>query len=173
MFKALGTAILAAALVFSAASARPGRGVRSTTNQRENFKRPTMSTQQQANLTKLQQDLAAIKQGSQVTPAQKESLAQSLMTLAEGTTRPSQASVSKLSSDLSQAMADSKITPKEQAQLMQDVAVVLNSANIPPEELQAVMADAQAILLSSGVDQSDVEVIMSDLQAIANELTKS
>lgn len=176
MKKLLGICLVAA-LLGSAAEARPGRGTRTTTTTptrtgtaRTQLKRPTLSSQQQTNLTKLQQDLAGIKQGSQVTQAQKDQLAHSMMTLAEGTTRPSQETVTKLSSDLSEAMADSKITPKEQAALMQDVTAILNSANIPPEELQAVMDDAQQILISSGVDQADVALIMADLQAIANEV---
>ncbi len=132
--------------------------------------RDQMSQQQEQNLTQLQQDLAALKAGSQVTDQQKQDLAGSMSTLVQGTTKPDPASVAQLSSHLSDAIADGNLTKKEQAQLAQDVAVVLNSANIPPSEVQAVIADVEEILISSGVSRADVAVIVSDLEAISQEL---
>lgn len=129
-----------------------------------------MSPQQQQNVAKLQQDLAALKSGSEVTQGQKDALTTSLTNLAQGTVKPSQESVSKLSSDLSNAMADGDISKAEQIQLSQDVAVVMNSANVPMAEVQAVIADVESILISSNVDRSDVQTISADLRAIATEL---
>lgn len=132
--------------------------------------RDQMSSQQQSNLSKLEQDLKDIKAGSQVTDQQKQDLANSMTTLVKGTTKPSQESVDQLSSHLSSAVDDGNLTKAEQVQLAQDVAVVLNSANIPPEEVQAVISDVEQILISSGVDQSDVALVVSDLQSISQEL---
>jgi hypothetical protein len=129
-----------------------------------------MSPQQQQNVTQLQQDLAGLKAGSQVTQSQKDALGQSLTSLAQGTVKPSPESVSQLSSDLSKALADGNLSKQEQIQLSQDIAVVMNSANIPASEVQAVIADVEDILISSNVDKADAQKITSDLQAIATEL---
>lgn len=129
-----------------------------------------MSSQQQTNLLNLQEDLISLKNESQVTTEQRESLASSMTTLVQGTTKPSEESVAQLSHDLSEALSDQNLTKQEQIKIAQDVAVVLNSANIPPEEVQAVIQDVEEILLASGVDQQDVQKIVSDLQAISTEL---
>lgn len=174
--KRLGILTLTCCMLVAPGLARPGRpsaGTRTTESPRSGsttFQRPTVSANQQQNILKLQGDLQALKAGSQVTPAQKQKLADDLMVLAQGTTKPSQASVNELANSLTAATADSHITPKEQANLMQDVAAVMNSANIPQSEVEAVIADAQAILVSSGVSSQEVQMVVADLQAIANEV---
>lgn len=131
------------------------------------------SAQQQANIEKLKTDLQAIRAGSEVTPQQKEQLAQSLKTLAEGTTKPSEASIEQLANDLAAARSDGELSKAEQIKLIQDIQTVLNSANIPMAEVEAAINDAQAILVASGVSKEDAQVIANDLQAIALELKKN
>mgnify|MGYP007071127560 CR=1 FL=1 len=128
-----------------------------------------LSPTQQQNLQKLQADLQAIKQGSQVTTEQKQALKNDLLAMADGATKPDQALVQQLANDLADAMSDGSIDSKEKAKLANDLQKIMNSANIPPEEVNQAIADAQAILTSSGVDKSDVQTIVNDLKAIATE----
>ena len=130
-------------------------------------RRDAMSAAQQQNVQKLQGDLAAIKSGSQVTPAQKQALTASLQNMATGATKPSQQSVEQLSTDLSKALSDGNISAKDQAQLSKDLGVVMNSANIPQSEVQQASESAQAILKASGVSKTDVQQIGTDLKAIS------
>lgn len=124
------------------------------------------------NVDKLKSDLSAIQGKSQVTPAMKQQLANDLMAMCDGATKPSQASVQKLANDLADAIADKKISPAEMAKLTADLNKVLNSAGISMDEFNAVVSDAKAILTASGVTKSDVQLIVSDLQAIGAELKK-
>lgn len=132
-----------------------------------------LSPTQQQNVQQLQSDLLAIKQGSQVTPEQKDALKKDLMAMADGATKPDPAAVQSLSSGLSQAMADGQFSYKEKVDLTQDVQQVMNSANIPKEEVEKALKDAQLILESSGVSKADAETIMTDLKAIAAEGQKN
>lgn len=147
---------------------RPGTdGARSA-----NIQKPSganLTPTQQQNIQKLQADLQAIKQGSQVTPQQKQALKNDLLAMAEGATKPDAALVQQLANDLADAMADGSIDSKEKAKLANDLQKVMNSANIPPEEVNQAIADAQATLTASGVDKSDVQTIVNDLKAIATE----
>lgn len=137
------------------------------------FQKPVISPAHQENVKKLQSDLTYIKNGSEVTPEQKQQLVKDFQKLAEGTVKPSQESVSTLATSLSSAFADQKITPQEQIKIMENVTTVMNSANIPPEEVQAVVQDAKTILEASGVDKNDVEIIVNDLKAIVEEIQNS
>jgi hypothetical protein len=124
---------------------------------------------QQQNLQKLQADLQAIKQGSQVTAEQKQALKNDLMAMADGATKPDPALVQQLANDLANAMSDGQIDNKEKAQLANDLQKVMAGANIPPEEVNQAIADVQAILTASGVDKAEMQTIVNDLQAIAAE----
>jgi hypothetical protein len=133
---------------------------------------PRMSEQQQRNVDKLADDLAAIRAGSNVTPEQVQKLSQDLMAMAEGANRPSPESVDALARDLAEALEDGKLTKREQIQLAKALEDVLTSANVSPEEFAAVVEDIEQILVSSGVSRSDVAVIRADLEAIYEELRR-
>ena len=128
-----------------------------------------MSPTQQQNIQKLQADLQAIKQGSQVTPEMKQALKNDLMAMADGATKPDQALVQALANDLSKAMADSSISNQEKAQLTKDLYAVMNSANVPASEVNQAISDAKTILTASNVSQQDVQTIVKDLKAIGSE----
>lgn len=128
-----------------------------------------MSPQQQQNVAQLKTDLTEIKQGSQVTPEQKQELQSSLTAMAEGATRPDPVLVEALATDLSDAMSDGNLSNTEKMKLASELQKVMNSANIPASEVEAAIADAQAVLQASGVDQQDVEKVVADMQAIADE----
>jgi len=128
-----------------------------------------LSAQQQHNIEKLQSDLNAIKQGSQVTQSQITALKNDLMAMAEGATKPDPALVEKLATDLANALADGKLSNAEKAKLSQDLYAVMNSANISTAEVNKAIADAQAILQASGITKAEVTTIVNDLKAIAAE----
>lgn len=132
-----------------------------------------MSETQQQNVQKLKSDLQSIKQGSQVTPEQKQALKNDLMAMADGATKPDPALTQQLANDLSQAMSDGKLAASEKAKLAKDLEAVMNSANIPMSEVQAAISDAQAILAASGVTQSEVQTVANDMKAIAAEAQKN
>lgn len=129
----------------------------------------SVSDQQKKNIEVLKTDLNAIKSNSEVTPEQKDALKNSLMTLAEGTTKPDAALVESLANNLSNALADGNLSSAEKARLATDLQKVMNSANIPVAEVNAAIADATAILQASNIDRADVELIVKDLKAIADE----
>lgn len=132
-----------------------------------------MSPAQQQNIDKLVADLSAIKQGSNVTQAQKDALKADLKAMSDGATRPDPALVEQLAGDLAEAMADGQMSNREKTKLTQDLYQVMNSANISTAEVNKAIADAQAILQSSGVSLSDVQAIANDLKAIASETQKN
>jgi polyhydroxyalkanoate synthesis regulator phasin len=121
-------------------------------------------------VTQLADDLAAIKSGSNVTKEQKEALANDLIAMADGATKPDKALVDELVADLYAALDDGELSTKEAKKLASDIEDVMNSANIPKSEVDKAIADAKAILLASGVTKADAQVIVEDLQAIAAEL---
>jgi len=132
---------------------------------------PTVvSPKQKQNISKLQNDLKNIHGNSQVTQEQVKDLSGDLMTLAEGTVKPSQSSVDTLASDLANFTADANISRAESYKLMQDISAVMNSANIPRSEVQAVIDDVNTILAASGISQAEAQEIVSDLEAIATEI---
>jgi hypothetical protein len=132
-----------------------------------------MSTTQQQNVQQLQSDANAIKQGSQVTQAQKDALKNDLNSMAKGASCPDPALTEQLTNDLSQAMAESQLSGKEKAKLMGDVEAVMNSANISKAQVNQAIADAQAILTASGISQAQAQAIVNDLKAIAAEAQKN
>ncbi len=132
-----------------------------------------MSPAQQQNLDQLKTDLTSIRAGSGVTEAQKQKLADDVMSAAQGATKPSQASVTKLTSDLQSALGDSSLSYKEKAQLGDDVSAVLNSAGISQSEVEAIIQDAEDILRAANVSQQEIDAVVSDLEAIAAEARKN
>jgi uncharacterized protein YdeI (BOF family) len=158
-----------------------GRGSRNTsrsTPQREQGEQPRptgahLSPAQQQNINRLATDLNAIKQGSQVTQAQKNALKNDLLAMADGATRPDPALVQQLANDLAGAMSDGQLSSREKTKLTQDLYQVMNSANISVAEVNQAIADAQAILQASGINRAAAQTIASDLKAIAAEAQKN
>src|SRR5713226_3024118 len=72
-------------------------------------------------MAKLQTDVSAIKPNSQVTPAQKQQLARSLMALAQGPKKPSSGAVNKLAEDMSAALSQKALSEGTRSRLVQDL----------------------------------------------------
>ncbi len=96
---------------------RPGgRGQRTTEGTaatRTGATGQNLSPTQQQNIQKLQADLNAIKQGSQVTAEQKQALKNELMAMADGATKPDPALVQQIANDFADAMSDGSTDNKE------------------------------------------------------------
>ena len=112
-----------------------------------------LSGKQKSNASELIKDLQDIKAGSAVTPDQVKALADSLMTLAQGTTKPNPATVDKLAADLADVISDGGVSKSDIKLVADDVQEVLNSANVPQSEIDAVIANAQAIFVASGINK--------------------
>ena len=131
-----------------------------------------MSDAQKQNLEMLKKELVNIQASSEVTDAQKESLAKSLSAITEGATKPSEESVQALASSLSAAKADGEVAPEEAMKIAQDLSTVFNSANVSTDEVKAAVTDVQTIMEASGVDKATVEKLVADLMVIGEEMQK-
>lgn len=149
------------------------RNVISGNNSRSKPTGANMSEPQKKNVQELIVDLQSIANSSTVTQEQVKALGNSLMILAQGTTKPSQQSVDKLAQDLADALSDGGLSKIEIQRLAEDIAAVMDSANIPQAEVQAAIAHAKGVLESSGVDKGDMQEIKYDLEQIAAELSKN
>lgn len=132
-----------------------------------------LSSKQKTNVTELVKDLQDIKSGSTVTQDQVKTLANSLMTLAQGTTKPNPATVDKLAADLADVISDGGVSNSDIKLICDDLKEVMNSANIPQSEVDAAIQNAQAIFIASGVNKGDALEVQADLEAIAKELKKN
>lgn len=128
---------------------------------------PALSSQQQANLDRLQQDLETLATGAKNAEAEIRQLANDLQGMS--IQAPDPALVEQLAADLQAAIADSNLSKAEIAQLTQDVNAVLNSADLSPQELEVLLDDVEAILSAAGVGRAEIEAVVRDLQAIYDE----
>lgn len=158
------------------ADSSSGDGKTNTKQAQRTAPKPTganLSDKQKKNVQELITDLQSIAAGSTVTQDQITALGQSLMTLAQGTTKPSQASVDQLAADLADVLSDGGLSKNDIKLLAEDISAVMNSANIPQSEVDAVIASVQTVFQASGVDQGDLQEIRYDLEKIAAEIRKN
>lgn len=129
-----------------------------------------LSEQQRDNLAQLRSDLEAVIANSGVTSEMIQQLANDLLVLIDGATRPSKDSVAQLLTTIQSCLADGAITLPERLKITADLKVVLESANVPISEMNAVIADLKAILSASGITQETISTIVNDIRAIISEL---
>ena len=123
----------------------------------------------QQSLARVRADLAAIKENTPITAAQKEQLAKDLMATAHGAKKPTQATVATLAADLATAFVQKPMSETDRNRLLTDLAAALNPANIQPAQIQAVVADVQAIFQVNGLPRKDAVKIAEGVKAIAAE----
>jgi hypothetical protein len=125
-------------------------------------------------LARLQADLAAIKAGAQVTPAQKQRLTQDLLAVAQGA-KPG-ATAPKLAEDLSAAFAERPLSASSRARLVQEIDAVLNPAKYPQAKMEGIFADVQAVFQArednpmASQARKQAQVISGDVKAMAAEV---
>jgi len=163
-----------AADVTAAASARP---LRSESLPQGSFRvaqaGAKLSSEQQANLSKLKTDLQATRSGSQVTTESKQAVKNDIAKImSSGATRPSSTSVQKLAGDLSASLADKTLTADEVYSITEDVAEVIASGNVSQADAQKLVADVEALLKATGVDGTQLQTLKADVQAIVTAAPK-
>ncbi len=127
-------------------------------------------------LTKLQADLATIKTGSQVTPAQKQQLTQDLLAVAQGT-KPA-TTAPKLAEDLANACAEKQLSPANRSRLVQEIDAVLNPTKYPSAKMDGIFADVQAIFQErednpmAASSRRKAQVIAEDVKAMSAEVQR-
>ncbi len=127
-------------------------------------------------LTKLQTDLAAIKTGTQVTPAQKQQLTQDLLAVAQGG-KPA-TTAAKMAEDLANACAEKQLSPASRSRLVQEIDAVLNPTKYPSAKMDGIYADAQAIFQErednpmAASSRRKAQTIADDLKAMGAEVQR-
>lgn len=116
-------------------------------------------------------DIAAIQADAQVTPDQKQKLAQELVVAAQGP-KPSFASASKLAADLSAAFTEKPLSGTSRARFVQELDAVLNPGKYPQAKVDGIIRDVQAIFQENGLARIKAVAIADDVKAIATEIQK-
>jgi len=129
----------------------------------------TVLTPQQANLVRLQTDLAGFKTNTTASAEQIQRLANDLSAVAQGPNKPSSQAVSRLAGNLAMALAQKALTAGERSRLLQDLNALLNSTSLPREQTQDIAADLQRIF--KGCDQA--ASIAGEAKAIAADIQKT
>ena len=129
----------------------------------------TVLTPQQANLVRLQTDLAGFKTNTTASAEQIQRLANDLSAVAQGPSKPSSQAASRLAGNLAMALAQKALTAGERSRLLQDLNALLNSTSLPREQTQDIAADLQRIF--KGCDQA--ASIAGEAKAIAADIQKT
>ena len=129
----------------------------------------TVLTPQQANLVRLQTDLAGFKTNTTASAEQIQRLANDLSAVAQGPNKPSSQAASRLAGNLAMALAQKALTAGERSRLLQDLNALLNSTSLPREQTQDIAADLQRIF--KGCDQA--ASIAGEAKAIAADIQKT
>jgi hypothetical protein len=122
-------------------------------------------------LLRFNTEIAAIRADAQVTPDQKQKLAQDLIVSAQGA-KPSLVSTSKLAADLSAAFTEKPLSAISRARFVQELDAVLNPAKYPQAKLDGIIRDVQAIFQENGLARMKAMAIADDVKAIAAEIQK-
>jgi hypothetical protein len=133
----------------------------------------TTLTPQQANLVRLQTDLASFKADSPVTAAQQQRLANDLSAVAQGPNKPSTLAISKLANSLAAALAQKPLGAPERSRLLQNLNAALNGASLPQSQMQAIAADIQAIFQANGGNRDRAVAVGNDVKAVGVEVQKT
>lgn len=146
--------------------AQPGQPVQPTTS-------PNQSGQaavQQQGLATLQADLAAIKQNTPATVAEKQKITRDLLALVQTGSKPSSATAAKLVDDVTAALAANALPATSRARFVQELDAVLNPGKYPQAKMQAIFDDVQAIFQAANVPRKDAVKIADGVKALAGEV---
>jgi hypothetical protein len=130
------------------------------------------SSQQQA-ATKLKADIAEARAKGEATAELKKQFALDLSAAAQGNSRPSLAALTKFGESLLTSVAAKKTGPADDAKLVKNVVVSLNSAGLSASRLQEINEEVQAVLSKSGVPAGETSLIGQNLGAVVAEIQSS
>ena len=128
---------------------------------------PTMAP----GLLRFNTDINTIHADSQVTPEQKQKLAQEIIAGAQ-TAKPSLTTAAKLAADVSAAFAEKPLSATSRARFIQELDAVLNPAKYPMAKLEGILRDIQAIFQENGLARLKAMAIADDVKAVAAEIQK-
>jgi hypothetical protein len=131
---------------------------------------PAKPNQHQQNISKLRADVAKIHTEHKVTDQSKEEFSRDLLSVAQGSTKPSAASLSRLADALLAALAPASVSTAADEKLVQRLVVLVNSGGLTPTRTQEISDEVQAALQSAGVPAADASKIASDLQLVASDV---
>jgi hypothetical protein len=120
---------------------------------------------QLAYAAQLNRSLQSIYQASNISPAQQQSVSNSLSPLFSGSNAPSNQALGNLGDDLSTIVAAGKVTPKQATRLSQDAAAVLNAAT-SRSALDNLRSDLRSLRKSGKLKQDELQLIADDVNAI-------
>ncbi|WP_406699196.1 hypothetical protein V5E97_10000 [Singulisphaera sp. Ch08] len=132
------------------------------------------SEELQSHFEKLQTDLQAIQDKSEVTPKLLAAVRNDFEAIQEAsTTDPDQESVKALAATV-ESIGSQIPTDVQQAQLVADFTAVLKSQGITDQTLiDTAVADIQAVVAASHVTADDLATIAADREAIENEINSN
>jgi hypothetical protein len=122
-------------------------------------------------LLRFNTEIAALRADAQVTPDQKQKLAQDLVMSAQGP-KPSLLSASKLAADLSAAFAEKPLSATSRARFVQELDAVLNPGKYPQAKIDGIIRDVQAIFQENGLARMKAVAIAEDVKTLAMEIQK-
>jgi len=128
---------------------------------------------QKENIEKLIADLKAIREKSEITKEQKETLKKDLKSTLQGAHKPSQEAIEKFVADFSEIIADGRIDFREILALQENINLFLNSANISDEQIQVLKENFQTMAESSNISKEDLETLWNDIVQIVDTARKS
>jgi hypothetical protein len=131
----------------------------------------TAPTQLQTDMKKLQTDLQAINDKSQVTPALIAAVRNDTQKIqSEATTAPDQTKLSTLESDV-QALNGQLPTDAQKTQLESDFTAVVQSEGVSDSTLiSQTISDIEAVVAATNVTSADMATIAADRKAIQTDL---
>ncbi len=119
----------------------------------------------------LEKDVIQVYHHSKITPAEIGAVAVDFMQVGMVVKTPSAASVATLKAELvTIAGTTGGATTAELADLQNDEAAVLVSANVSTKLAAQTAADINAVITAGGVTSADVKTIATDVVAIVNDL---
>ena len=127
------------------------------------------STQQQA-ATKLKADLVEVRAKGEATAEMKKQFVQDLSATVQGYNRPSLEALTRFSESLLAATATKKSTLADDARLVKNIVISLNSAGLSTERLQEISEEIQAVLTKSGVSADQTGLIAQNLSAAVSDV---
>lgn len=119
---------------------------------------------------KVRADLSALGAVTKANPELKQALANDLMALARGSTKPSGPTLNKFAHQLADALAGKPLDASPQTRLVEKLNLLLNSASLSAARAQEVSLEVKKILENAGVPTHTADTIQTALDAVIAEV---
>jgi hypothetical protein len=119
---------------------------------------------------KVRADLTALAAATKASPELKQTLANDLMALARGSTKPSGPTLNKFASQLADALAGKSLDASPQTRLVEKLNLLLNSASLSTSRAQEVSLEVKKLLENAGVPANTADTLQTALDAVVAEV---